>query len=312
MSLISEHDSFIHEAFLYSNDQEFFDRTVPFINDGVAAGDAIMVVLTRGRIDSLRSMVSSSHETVQFQDMAEVGLNPGRIISAWVRFVTASLTEGRRMRGIGEPIWSGRSDAEILECQRHEALLNVAFESTPGFTLMCPYDRSSLDDEVVALAGRTHPTTVEDGRRSLLSLDYEGPGFDPFTGDLPEPSGAVEEFVLAGMSLDRVRRLVADHAAAAGLDSKRSDDLVVAVNEAVTNTVRHADGIGVLRLWRDGDSVICDVVDHGWIHDPLAGRLPVTTTETAGRGLWLIHQLCDLVQVRSSETSTMVRMHMHR
>ena len=86
MSLISEHDSFIHEAFLYSNDQEFFDRTVPFINDGVAAGDAILVVLTRGRIDSLRSMVSSSHETVQFQDMAEVGLNPGRIISAWVRF----------------------------------------------------------------------------------------------------------------------------------------------------------------------------------------------------------------------------------
>ena len=138
------------------------------------------------------------------------------------------------------------------------------------------------------MAGRTHPTTVEDGRRSLLSLDYEGTDVDPFTGDLPEPSGAVEEFVLAGMSLDRVRRLVADHAAAAGLDSKRSGDLVVAVNEAVTNTVRHADGIGVLRLWRDGDSVICDVVDHGWIHDPLAGRLPVTTTDD-GRSRSLAH-----------------------
>ena len=311
MSLDSEHDSFIHEAFFYNDDQEFFDRTLPFIEDGVAAGDAVLVVLGRGRIDSLRSMVSSGREQVQFQDMAEIGLNPGRIISAWVRFVAANLSEGRGMRGIGEPIWSGRSDAEILECQRHEALLNVAFGSTPGFTLMCPYDRSTLDEQVLALAGRTHPTVVENGRRSLLSRDYEGTDIDPFTGNLPEPSGAVEEFVLAGMSLDRVRRLVADHAAAAGLDRKRSGDLVVAVNEAATNTVRHADGIGVLRLWREGESVICDVVDHGWIHDPLAGRLPVSSSETAGRGLWLIHQLCDLVQIRSSETSTMVRMHMH-
>jgi anti-sigma regulatory factor (Ser/Thr protein kinase) len=311
VSLDSEHGSFIHEAFLYDNDQEFFDRTVPFIEDGVAAGDAILVVLDRGRIDSLRSMVSSRHENVQFQDMAEVGLNPGRIISAWVRFVAASLKEGRRMRGIGEPIWNGRSEAEILECQRHEALLNVAFNSTPGFTLMCPYDRSALGEEVLALAGRTHPTLVHDGGRSLLSRDYEGTDIDPFSGNLPDPSGAVEEFVLAGLGLDRVRRLVAEHAAAAGLDGQRASEFVVAVNEAATNTVRHADGIGVLRLWREDNSVICDVVDHGWIHDPLAGRLPVSTTETAGRGLWLIHQLCDLVQIRSSETSTLVRMHMY-
>ncbi len=311
MSLDSEHDSFIHEAFLYSGDHEFFDRTVPFIEDGLAAGDAILVVLNRDRVDRLRSMVPSGHENVQFQDMAEVGLNPGRLISAWVRFVAANVSEGRKIRGIGEPIWSGRSEAEILECQRHEALLNVAFDSTPGLTLMCPYDRSALDEQVLALAGRTHPTVVEDGRRSLLSPDYEGTGIDPFTGSLPEPSGAVEELVLAGQSLDRVRRLVAEHAAAAGLDRQRASDFVVAVNEAVTNTVRHADGIGVLRLWREGDSVICDVVDHGWIHDPLAGRLPVSATETAGRGLWLIHQLCDLVQIRSSETTTMVRMHMH-
>jgi anti-sigma regulatory factor (Ser/Thr protein kinase) len=310
VSLLSTHDSFIHEAFLYDDDNEFFARTVPFIDDGVAGGDAVLVVLDRGRIDRLRSMVSGP-ENVQFEDMAEVGHNPGRLISAWVGFVAENVAKGRRIRGIGEPIWRGRSEAEILECQRHEALLNVAFESTPGLTLICPYDRSLLDERVLDTAGRTHPTLVRDGGRSLLSPDYEGPDVDPFTGDLPEPSGVVEEFVLAGLSLDRVRRLVADYAAAAGLDSKRSGEFVVAVNEAVTNTVRHADGIGVLRLWREGHSVICDVVDHGWIQDPLAGRLPVSPTEPAGRGLWIIHQLCDLVQVRSSETSTIVRMHLY-
>ena len=56
--------------------------------------------------------------------------------------------------------------------------------------------------------------------------------------------------------------------------------------------------------------MICDVVDHGTIRDPLAGRLPAGATATQGRGLWLINQLCDLVQIRSSETSNVVRMHM--
>jgi anti-sigma regulatory factor (Ser/Thr protein kinase) len=152
---------------------------------------------------------------------------------------------------------------------------------------------------------------INDGGRSLLNRDYAGTDFDPFAGSLPEPSGAVEELDLSRLTLDRVRHLVADHAAAAGLDGKRSGEIVVAVNEAVTNTLRHAEGIGVLRLWRDDASVICDVVDHGWIHDPLAGRLPAGTTDQDGRGLWLINQLCDLVQIRSSETSTTVRMHMH-
>lgn len=310
MSLLPTPEAFVHEAFLYEDDQQFYDRTVPFIDEGVAAGDAVLVVLDRARIDRLRSLVPSAPGAVEFWDMAEVGLNPGRLISAWVPFVEENRRTGRKLRGIGEPIWSGRSDAEIQECQRHEALLNVAFGDTSGFSLMCPYDRSALDEQVLADAGRTHPTLIKDGRRSLLSPDYEGE-IDPFAGSLPEPSRPVKELDLSRVALDRVRRSVADHAAAAGLDERRSSELVVAVNEAVTNTLLHAEGVGVLRLWREDVSVICDVVDHGSIRDPLAGRLPANATDTEGRGLWLINQLCDLVQIRSSATSTTVRMHMY-
>ena len=310
MTSRSRNGSFVHEAFLYNDDREFFDRMVPYIDDGIAAGDAVLVVLDRSRIDTLRSMVSTANGSVKYEDMTELGRNPGRIISAWKRFVADNRSTGRKMRGIGEPIWSGRSDAEIMECQRHEALLNVAFDKTPDFSLLCPYDRSALDEQVLADAGRTHPALIEDGL-FRVSTDYEGEEIDPFSGSLSDPSGAVEEFDLAAVSLDRVRHLVADHAAAAGLRGQRATGFVVAVNEAVTNTVLHADGIGVLRLWGEDGSVICDVVDHGSIRDPLAGRLPAGATDTQGRGLWLIHQLCDLVQIRSSETSTMVRMHMN-
>ena len=44
------------------------------------------------------------------------------------------------MRGIGEPIWADRSPTELIECQCHEALLNVAFAAAGDFHLICPYD----------------------------------------------------------------------------------------------------------------------------------------------------------------------------
>ena len=61
------------------------------------------------------------------------------------------------LRGIGEPIWADRSPAELVECQRHEALLNLAFAGTDGFRLLCPYDAARLDRDVIEEAERTHP-----------------------------------------------------------------------------------------------------------------------------------------------------------
>ena len=43
--------------------------------------------------------------------------------------------------------------------------------------------------------------------------------------------------------------------------------------------------------------------------DPLAGRLAPGTEELDGRGLWMVNQLCDLVQLRSSAAGTTVRVH---
>ena len=40
-------------------------------------------------------------------------------------FISGS--EGRRVRYVGEPIWATRSDGELREATRHEALINLAF-----------------------------------------------------------------------------------------------------------------------------------------------------------------------------------------
>jgi hypothetical protein len=45
---------------------------------------------------------------------------------------------------------------------------------------------------------------------------------------------------------------------------------------------------------------------------PLAGRIRPEIDQASGHGLWLVNQLCDLVQVRTSEHGTVVRAHTRR
>jgi anti-sigma regulatory factor (Ser/Thr protein kinase) len=104
---------------------------------------------------------------------------------------------------------------------------------------------------------------------------------------------------------------VARHGAAAGLDPARTADLVLAVDEVATNSLRHGGGRGTLRIWRDGESVVCEVRDAGRIEDPMVGRERPALDRDGGRGLWMVNQLCDLVQLRTFPTGAVVRLHLY-
>jgi anti-sigma regulatory factor (Ser/Thr protein kinase) len=107
-----------------------------------------------------------------------------------------------------------------------------------------------------------------------------------------------------------VRMFVSDHAKRAGFDKERLSDLVLAVNELATNSMRHGGGRGLLSVWRENGTFLCEVHDRGRITDPLAGRELPPALDGGGRGLWLVNHLCDLVQVRSSEAGNVIRLHM--
>jgi len=94
---------FRHEAFFYSDAAAFLKRTVPFIRDGLAAGEPVLVVETREKIDLLRRVLARDSESIEFADISLVGANPARIIPAWRDFVDKHADSGSRMRGIGEP-----------------------------------------------------------------------------------------------------------------------------------------------------------------------------------------------------------------
>ena len=307
------HEAFRHEALLYAGLDGFLEGTVPFLRDAAHARDPTLVVVSAAKIAELRDALGLAAERIIFADMAEVGSNPARIIPAWRAFVDHHASSGRGLRGIGEPIWAQRSAAELVECQRHEALLNLAFADADDFWLMCPYDVEALDAGVIEKAHHSHPVMVDDeGERPSPSYVDLAAVAAPFGELLPAAPPGAHELPFAHDTLAAVRAFVALQAAQAGLAERRASDLVLAVNEVATNSVRHADGQGVVRMWLDGDALICEVVDGGGIAEPLAGRERPSEGQMGGHGLWVVNQVCDLVQVRAFATGGAVRMHMRR
>ncbi|WP_432837293.1 ATP-binding protein [Dactylosporangium sp. CA-092794] len=116
----------------------------------------------------------------------------------------------------------------------------------------------------------------------------------------------VEEFDVA--QITPVRHAVSRGAERAGLSGQRLEDFVLAVNEIVTNAVRHAGGGGRLRLWLASGVVLCEVTDKGAGIPPerLDGEALPPSYAISGRGLWLARHLVDKVSVDSSDAGTVV------
>src|ERR1700753_254440 len=95
-------------------------------------------------------------------------------------------------------------------------------------------------------------------------------GFEPV--DLRLPARPAEP--------KRARDCVAAAAADFGFARKAAYELVFAVNEAVTNAIKHgrpdSDGTIGLSIDADGDALVCSVQDAGPFVPPRAAQEPVT------------------------------------
>ncbi len=300
--------AFAHEALLYAGSDDFLEGTVPFIQEGVAADEPILVAVPAERLRLLQQALDGDADRVCLVDMTEIGRNPAAIISAWRDFIGQHDLRTRPVRGIGEPIWAGRSAQEIVECQRHESLLNLAFGGGPAWQLICPYDTNALPQAVIDEARRSHPFVREGGAR-WESGSYVEPAsvLGPEEDDLPAAPGEAERVSFGRDDMGTVRRLVSGRARQAGLGPERVADLVLAVSEVATNSVIHGGGEGTLWLWRDADALVCEVRDRGRIGDPLVGRARPSPDQRGGHGMWLVNALCDLVQLRSLADGSIVR-----
>jgi serine/threonine-protein kinase RsbW len=106
-----------------------------------------------------------------------------------------------------------------------------------------------------------------------------------------------------------LRHAVASCAEAAGLADGRLEDFVVAVNELLTNAVRHGGGSGHVKLWREDGFVVCEVVDQGTgLADPRPDRPDRPSVDgPGGWGLWLAGELTDAIEIETGAEGTTVR-----
>jgi anti-sigma regulatory factor (Ser/Thr protein kinase) len=305
---------FRHEAVFYDGPDDFVTKIATFIAEGAAAGEPALVVVSAEKIDRLRDALGGNPGGVTFADMSNVGGNPARIIPAWREFVDEHAGAGQRFRGVGEEICAERTDDELVECQRHESLLNVPFADAKSFWLVCPYDTTTHPDAVLDEARRSHEY-VSNGRAGELSKAYSGIEAlaQPFSAALPDPPPGAQRMPVSVETLHELREMVAGHARAAGFDTAEVSDLVFVANEIASNSVVHAGGSGMFTIWRDKREIVCQSDDTGRIVHALVGRQRPTSGQVGGLGLWLANQLCDLVQIRTFADGSVVRVRMsHR
>jgi len=296
--------SLVHDALLYRDRDEYVQRLGPFVEDGLTAGEPVLVAVPAPQIAALRAGLDGSARRVRFVDMGELGANPARIIP----FVRDWVDEqgGRRARFVGEPIWPGRRPCEALEATRHESLINLAFADA-DVHIVCPYDVGRLDADVLADAERTHPTLVDACGRRPSPRYTEPEALCPAVALPAPPTDAHVGSLAITRDLARVRGFVREQAAGV-LAPARLEALLLAVNEAATNALVHGDD-GVLRAWRQDGDLVCEVADRGRLADPLAGRRTPRRGALGGRGVWMINQLCDFVELHCGPAGTTLRMH---
>ncbi|MDG4767652.1 ATP-binding protein [Solwaraspora sp. WMMD406] len=123
-----------------------------------------------------------------------------------------------------------------------------------------------------------------------------------------DPTDLLSETFDRGQVTD-LRHRVASCALSAGMHGQRLDDFVLAVNELITNAVRHGGGRGWLRMWREAHSMVCEVSDngHGIETDRLHNRDRPAPNTAGGWGLWLTERLTDTMAVATSSSGTTVR-----
>ncbi|MGY1839243.1 MULTISPECIES: anti-sigma factor RsbA family regulatory protein [unclassified Modestobacter] len=284
---------------------------LPFVRDGLAAGDPVVVVTSTPVADVVRSTLGAP-PGLTFVDQQHVyGRRTPATLTAFRRLVAqVPPPPGRHLRVVAE--LPGEMHArDWLEWQRYEAVLEHALAGWPVWFL-CLQDTGRLPAQVVRWAHCTHGHVLDDRGR------HPNPGVQPperLLRQLPVPDEPLQATppLLAADGVTRpgaVRHALVPLLSAVDRSPDATDDLLLAIDELVTNALVHGNPPVDVRVWADGGTVVCTVVDGGrGPGDPFAGYGPAHGEDLSrgGMGLWLARQLCDHVDIWTDERGVTVR-----
>ncbi|MDG6106332.1 sensor histidine kinase [Dactylosporangium aurantiacum] len=303
------HTGYFHEAVRYDSDEHLLAVVVPFLLGGVAAGEPTLVAFGDRNAALVRAALPAGCP-VSFLGGGDVYARPAAAIRSYRSLLAGHVAAGAgQIRIVGE-LLPEHFGAAWDAWSRYESAINHAYDEFPLWS-MCAYDERVTPPAVLADVDRTHPRTARPRDRHEPNAGYTPPEEfllenRPYVTDPIQHGAPAAELLDPSPTRAREAVLAAEGGA---LPAGRIEELLLAVTEVVSNARVHGQPPVRMRIWTGEGRLVVTVEDRGpGPKDPFTGLLPVTSTTSAGLGLWIAHQYCDHVGLRRGPGGFTIRL----
>ena len=313
--------TFTHQALIYHTDAQFLTHVLAFTRTGLALAEPVFINTSPRMTSLLQRALGPQATRVEFAPAQRSHDSPAQTL---LDYRDRSTAAPGHTRVLSETFATPRARDQAGEWTRYEALLNLALATSCAW-ILCPYDSRHLPDHLLHSARLTHPYLSHSNGDGVVNGASNGamPSNPAYTDPhlvsascdsapwTPHPLGAADFPFHRADQLARLRLFAAHHARAIGISPEQVNALLVSVVEAATNTLCHGAGRGTCRIWNTSTELLCDITDPTGALDPtVAGYLPPLPNRPDGRGLWIIRQLCDAVEIHTASQGTTIRLHL--
>jgi anti-sigma regulatory factor (Ser/Thr protein kinase) len=282
----------VHEAGFYASDLEFLQLIVPFVTEGLAAGEPVVIGFDDRKSRLVRAALAQP-EAVDFSTDGHLYATPAMAIEAYRQLFERS-AGAEQIRIAGDVPHEGNG-GRFAGWDRYESAVNTVWQKYPVYS-RCLYDTTTAAAEVVDVVERTHRQLITADGQAAPSWRYQdGAEFEPLPARADPLEGSCAQVTLVDAPIARVVREVGAQAQTV-LEPITLSDLLFALSEAVSNAEEYGCPPTTIRVWTDSDHVVVHVHDMGFgPDDPLTGLVPTPDNAYGpGLGLWLSHQLEDI------------------
>jgi anti-sigma regulatory factor (Ser/Thr protein kinase) len=276
-----------HGALVYQSQDEYLAHALPFLKEGIEAGEGAVVAHTKPGLAMVREALGADAEHVTFVDVSSSYTRPARTLAAYHELYVQQLRTTPTVRAIAD-VQFGRDPAEWDLWKAYECVFNRSFAHLPTWVI-CSYDANGTPDPIIEGVWETHPEVVA-GDKWNTSDRYEHP--DELLHRLTPPTAPLPDLrsIPFGRDVEEFRERLARELGAEKVGAAQSFDMLLAATEVAANAIEHGGGVKHVRVGRAEGRFVCEIVDRGpGFDDPAAGYL--APREGAGTGLWVARQL---------------------
>jgi anti-sigma regulatory factor (Ser/Thr protein kinase) len=287
MQMTSEDAAFRHSALVYDSQDEYVACAVPFLTEGLEAGEGAIVAHTKPGLAVMREALGPAAAEATFVDVSSAYTRPAQTLAVYHTVFGEQLRQAPTLRIVAD-VQFGLDPGEWDLWAGYEAVFNRSFGHLPAW-VVCTYNANGTPDPIIDGVWRTHPEVVA-GDTWHTSDRYEDPdGLLRALTPEPKPLSGLRPIAF-GRDLEEFRERLARELVGEGVSEAKALDMLLAATEIAANAIEHGGGVEAVRVGRAEGRFVCEIVDRGsGFDDPTAGYL--APRAGIGSGLWVARRL---------------------